>query len=220
MTATLDSNLAALGSLRIVFGHQSVGENILDGLRDLAREAGVPLAIATPEDTPSAGSGAVIHARIGRNTEPLSKLEAFGPVVDAAATHGPVDVALLKFCYIDIDERTDVDGLFEAYRSTLDAVAARHPSTRVVPATAPLRHSAGGPGVWVRELLGRPNRSKLDNLARHRFNERVRRHWAGRALFDLAAAEATGPDGRRETFRAAGMACDHLRSDYTDDGGT
>lgn len=219
MSASSAPSLAALGGLRIVFGHQSVGENILEGLRDLSREARVPLTIVTPDDPPPAGPGAVIHARIGRNTEPLSKLETFGPLVDAAAAHGPVDVALLKFCYIDIDARTDVDGLFEAYRSALDAVAARHPATRVVPATAPLRHSAGGPGVWVREMLGRPNRSKLDNLARHRFNERVRRHWAGRPLFDLAAAEATGAAGRRETFRAGGMTCDNLRAAYTDDGG-
>lgn len=219
MIATLDSNLPALAGTRIVFGHQSVGENILDGLRDLAREAGVPLTIGTPDDPPPAGTGAVIHARIGRNTEPLSKLEAFGPLVDAAAARGRVDVALLKFCYIDIDERTDVEGLFAAYRSTLDAVAARHPATRVIPVTAPLRHSAGGPGVWARELLGRPNHSKLANLARHRFNEKVRRHWAGRPLFDLAAAEATRPDGRTETVRANGVACEHLRSAYTDDGG-
>lgn len=219
MTATLDAKLAVLAGLRIVFGHQSVGENILDGLRDLAREAGVQLAVVTPDDLPPSGKGAIVHARIGRNTEPLSKLEAFGPLVDAAAARGPVDAALLKFCYIDMDERTDVDGLFEAYRSTLEAVAARHPATRVVPVTAPLRHSAGGPGVWARELLGRPNHSKLANLARHRFNERVRQHWAGRPLFDLAAAEATRPDGRRETVRASGTPCEHLLSAYTDDGG-
>ncbi len=213
------SALARFSRLRVVFGHQSVGEDILEGLRTLAARDGVSLMLSSVEEAPRPGLGAVIHARVGRNTEPLTKLDAFGVLVDAAAERGPVDVALLKFCYIDIDEQTEVDALFEAYRTTLERVAARHPSTRVIPVTAPLRHSPGGFGVWVRERLGRPNRSKLANLARQRFNTRVREHWAGRPLYDLAAAEAAGPDGRAETIKIGNTLIQHMRQAYTHDGG-
>lgn len=210
--------LTAFSQLRIVFGHQSVGENIIEGLTSWAKADDVALRVTSPDQAPGDG-GVLVHARVGRNCEPASKIEAFGPLVDDAAARGPVDVALLKFCYIDIDERTDVEALFAAYRDGLARVAARHPRTRVVPVTAPLRHSAGGAGVWIREVLGRPNHSKLANLARHRFNARVRDHWAGQAIVDIAAAEASRPDGTTETVSAGGVAIEHLRAAFTDDGG-
>ena len=240
MASSVESDLAALAGVRIFFGHQSVGENILEGVRALltAHPGALTIAALTgtaapePGATPSAGaetaarvtrggrreSGVLMHAKIGRNEDPASKCDDFRRIIDEGLA-GPVDIALFKLCYIDIHPGTDVDALATSYTSCLDGLARRHPETAFLPVTAPLRQTPAGPGVWVRELLGRTNHTKVANVRRHAFNQRLRTHYAGRPLFDLAAAEATDASGRRETFVLAGTAAESLRAAYTDDGG-
>jgi hypothetical protein len=198
-----------------------VGENILEGVTDLVRSRpgtlmvnGLPDAAADP---PRAGA-VLLHAKIGRNEDPSSKCDDFRRIIDGGLA-GPVDVALFKLCYVDINPGTDVDALATAYVSCLDGAARRHPETVFLPVTAPLRQTPDGPGVWVRELLGRTNQTKVANARRHAFNQRLRAHYAGRPLFDLAASEATDASGRRETFSLAGETAEALRAAYTDDGG-
>lgn len=218
MDHTIDSALGALAGIRVFFGHQSVGENILDGVRDLTRPAAHEWPIVLHGEPPPPSGGYLLHARVGRNEHPLTKCDEFRRILDEGL-RGAVDIALLKFCYIDIDERTDVDALAASYQSLLEDLGRRHPSVAFVPVTAPLRHSPKGAGVWLRERLGRPNRSKLANAKRHRFNEHLRRAWQDAPLFDLAASEATRPDGRRESFTAGGQRYDNMVGAYTDDGG-
>jgi hypothetical protein len=222
MPDSIAAGLDRLARQRIFFAHQSVGANILDGVRDLLREAGRDVAIAEWGQSPSPNGGkpggVVWHAKVGRNEEPSSKCEDFRRLLDEELA-GQVDIALLKFCYIDINQRTDVAQLFDQYQRTLQDLSRRHPSVTFVPVTAPLRHAAGGLGIWLREQLGRPNRSKRDNLARHAFNVRLRERYAGTPVFDLAAAEATRPDGRRETFTYESTTAESLVGGYTDDGG-
>lgn len=223
MPHAVEADLDALQRARVFFAHQSVGENILAGLRTLLRQTGRELAIVEWGGEPPVGGAAeppsvIWHTKVGRNEQPLTKCDEFRRLMDEGlATR--VDVALLKFCYIDINERTDAEGLATRYIETLDDLARRHPAVTMLPVTAPLRQTPGGLGVLARELLGRPNRSKADNRARHRFNDRVRQAYAGRPLFDLAAAQATRPDGRRESFAADGSRIDALAAAYTDDGG-
>jgi hypothetical protein len=217
MPQTLDDDLAALRGLRIVFGHQSVGDNLLDGLRALM--AGHPDALPISElGAPLPAGGGIIHARIGANHDPLSKCTHMEALIDGPLASA-VDLALFKLCYVDIDERTDTAALARAYLATLDGLAARHPGLIVVAVTAPLRTVERGWGVWLRERLGRVNRAKTANLARARFNQAVRTGFAGRPLFDLAAAQATRPDGRHEMFRMDGQAVESLHGGYTTDGG-
>jgi hypothetical protein len=211
------ADLATLARARVFFAHQSVGANVLEGVRELADETGTSLPIVEMGAGPLPPSG-IVHVRVGRNGDPQSKVDAFvqhldGPLGDWA------DVALLKYCYVDLDDAARVGDVFGAYASGLAAAARRRPGVRIVPVTLPLRHAEGGLGVWARERLGRPNRAKQANLARHAFNERVRHTWVGSPLFDLARAEATRPDGRRQTFTYAGATAENLVAGYTDDGG-
>ena len=133
---------------RVFFGHQSVGGNILDGVRDLLRESGRDWPIAELGAQHPDG-GALIHARVGRNEQPLTKCDDFRRILDDGRA-GHVDVAVLKFCYIDVHAQTDTAALCDRYRATLEDMARRHPDTVFVPVTVPLRHAEGGPGVWVR----------------------------------------------------------------------
>lgn len=223
MPHALAADLDALTGRRIFFGHQSVGENILAGLTTTLAAAGrawpiVDLAAGPPPPAPSPDAPLLLHARVGTNQQPLTKLAEFRRRIDEDLP-GAVDVALLKLCYIDIDERTDTTDLADRYLDTLRDLAARHPRVAFVAVTTPLRHSPGGLGVWVRERLGRPNHSKRANLARGRFNDRLRQAWPAARLFDLAAVEATDSQGRRQTFRYDGATGETLVGAYTSDGG-
>jgi hypothetical protein len=239
MASSVESDLAALAGARIFFGHQSVGDNILQGVSELLVHQPDALTIellpGTAAPDPAIRSGragsaervtrnapheraVLAHAKIGRNEDPSSKCDDFRRIIDQGLA-GPVDVALFKFCYIDIQPGTDVEALATTYLSCLDALARRHPKTAFLPVTVPLRQSPSGPGVWARQLLGRTNQTKVANARRYAFNQRLRTRFAGQPLFDLAATEATGADGRRETFALAGTTGESLRAAYTDDGG-
>src|SRR4051794_26799197 len=80
---SLRTDLQAVALHRIFFAHQSVGANILAGVRELAREAGVRVRI---DDT-----------YVERNGEPLRKLANFEAALGAGSRY---DVALVKFCYV------------------------------------------------------------------------------------------------------------------------
>ena len=221
MASSVDSELAALAGRRILFGHQSVGDNILQGVRELlGHQPGALTIEALPAGAAAASreGGVLVHARIGRNQDPLSKCDDFRRIIGQRLA-GPVDVALFKFCYIDVDPGTDAEGLAVAYISCLDGLARSHPETTFLPVTIPLRQTPGGPGVWARELLGRTNHTKVANARRYAFNQQLRARYAGLPLFDLAAAETTAANGRRDTFALAGVKAESLRAAYTDDGG-
>ncbi|HTM34251.1 MAG TPA: hypothetical protein VL263_23230 [Vicinamibacterales bacterium] len=217
MSAAPMADLDTLVNRRVFFGHQSVGANILDGVRDLLNDAGRnwPI-IELGADSPT--GGALMHAKVGTNQQPLTKCDDFRRIIDERL-RGEVDVAVLKFCYIDIEPTTDYAMLCDRYRATLEELAARHPNTVFVPATVPLGHAKRGLDILAREMLGRANQAKLKNLARHAFNERLRQSWTISPLFDLARAEATAADGTRDTFTYRGSASENLVGSYTDDGG-
>lgn len=219
MTDTLQQDLATVSGARIYFGHQSVGGNVIQGLQDIQAGADRPkiTLLEMGETTPELPAAFLLHSRVGENSKPDSKCDDFKRHVDAL--NGRIGYALLKFCYIDIDENSDVDTIFGYYRRTLDDLKARHPDITFVHVTAPLRHTAGGPGVWIREAMGRPNRSKLANIKRNEFNERLRSTYAGDPIFDIAASESTYTDGRRDSFVKDGKTYYSLIGAYTHDGG-
>lgn len=219
MTDALKHDLASVQTARIFFGHQSVGGNIMDGVQDIQKESGMQLTVLdAAAGTDNLPATFLLHTPVGKNTEPKTKCDDFKRIVDQQLA-GKIDIALLKFCYIDIDENTDVDQLFDYYRSVLDGLKARHPDIAFVHVTTALRQVDSGAGVWVRELLGKPNRAKLANLKRQAFNEKLRSTYAADPIFDLAASESTYPDGRRETFNYEGQTGYALIDAYTYDGG-
>ena len=217
---TLKADLRAVSKARVYFGHQSVGRNILDGLEDLQRGLGesavrvVELGSASVADD----RGILLHGNVGQNERPATKCEDFQRILDQELK-GRVDVALFKFCYVDFNDTSDVAAIFDVYSRTLDDLKRRHPEVVFVHVTAPLRTIDRGPGVWMRELLGRRNRSKHANARRGEFNRLLKERYAGEPVFDLAATISTDPDGRRESFRLEGAEHHALVPAYTDDGG-
>jgi lysophospholipase L1-like esterase len=143
----------------------------------------------------------------------------------AALGAAPVDVALLKFCYVDIEPGTDVKALFAAYRRTLAELHESHPATVFVHVTLPLNGEpkTGWRAGWkalARRLLGRPPAGMAENARREEYNRMVREAYGGREpLFDLARIESTAPDGTPVRERWRGLAAPALAPEYTEDGG-
>ncbi len=220
MDPALQADFERVAVARVFFGHQSVGGNIVAGLEDLQTQLGQPrIRIGELDALDVAdGQGVLLHSKVGQNEKPASKCEDFRRILDQEL-HGRVDVALFKFCYIDFSDTSDVNEIFATYARTMDDLKQRHPGIVFIHVTAPLRSVDGGAGVWVREMLGRPNRTKLANVKRNEFNRRLRERYAGDPIFDLAAAMSTYPDGRRESFKMNGEVQYSLVPAYTDDGG-
>lgn len=203
----------ALRGMRVVFAHQSVGANVLNGVQTLAREAEASLAVTESRDL--SADGAIVHFAVGENERPASKLADFTRTVDGAQGPAP-DVALLKFCYLDFNDESDGVRLAEEYTRTLDALAARHPRTRFAAVTAPLTIAQTGPRVWAKKLLGRPAAGYASNVHRLAFNERLRQTFGSRGLlFDLAAIEAEGMPPQSHQ----GRPFESLNPAFTSDGG-
>jgi len=219
MDDSLKADFRAVAAARVYFGHQSVGRNILDGLEDLQRGAVDPAIRVVELGAPGStdGRGILLHTKVGQNEKPTTKCEDFRRILDEL--QGRVDVALFKFCYIDFNDATDVNAIFDVYSRTMDDLKRRHPEVVFVHVTAPLRTVDRGPGVWVRELLGRRNRAKYANVRRGEFNRLLQERYAGDPIFDLAASMSTYPDGRRESFRVDGAVYYALVPEFTDDGG-
>ncbi|MEW7997823.1 MAG: hypothetical protein AB2804_01320 [Candidatus Thiodiazotropha endolucinida] len=219
MPQTLERDLQTLADARVFFGHQSIGRNIIAGIEELSGDyQEIDLNITGSSAEVGGASGCLLHTAVGKNTDPLSKCVDFGRILDQELT-GKVDYALLKFCYIDINRDSDVTKLFEEFKRTMDHLMDRHPEITFIHATVPLRHSPGGLGVRIRELLGRPNNSKLDNIKRNQFSHLLRTHYTQSPIVDIAASESTYSDGKREAFKMDGQTYYSLIGEYTDDGG-
>ncbi|HEX9308167.1 MAG TPA: SGNH/GDSL hydrolase family protein [Anaeromyxobacter sp.] len=213
----LAGEVAAVARLAIYFGHQSVGGNVLEGVRRLAAREGVPLHLVEAPSAAGVPRGTWAHGLVGENGSPERKIEAFARALDGGA--GDVDVAFMKLCYVDFHAGTDPVALFARYRAALRELGRRHPHTTFVHVTAPLTTSPGGTKALVKRLLGRES-NEVQNARRERFNALMREAFAGREpLFDLARLESTRPDGGAETVAWRGEVVPALVEAYSDDGG-
>ncbi|MGY0537614.1 SGNH/GDSL hydrolase family protein [Nocardioides sp. YJ-D4] len=204
-----ESELQVVGQTTVLFGHNSVGMNILDGVSKVYADASMP-APAMADVTGPEISGASMtdaeaatmrHAYIGVNEDPLSKFAAFTKLVDSPAGKD-VDVALMKLCYVDITASTDVQAVFDAYVSMMDEVEAAHPDVRFLYTTVPLTADRNWKSK-VKAALGRDDEmGPADNIARERYNAMIREKYGSTGrLVDIAAAEADGTGERSQDGR-------------------
>ncbi len=199
----LHASLQRVAHERVFFGHQSVGAQILQGVKALSAKEGVPIFIK--------------DELVPENGDPLHKLAAFKASVGAGSRY---DVALVKFCYVDIDAATDAAALFDHYRQAINELRARNPRTVFVHATLPLTTVQSGPKAWVKRALGRSPYGTVENVKRDEYNRLLRATYAGREpIFDLARIESTAPDGTPVTVTWEGITAPAMSPAYTSDGG-
>ena len=208
----------SLGTKRLFFGHQSVGENIMEGVGEVIRDdPHTGLRVARGVDALGGGGGVFAHGRIGRNGDPRLKTDEFASLIEGPL-RGKVDVAFHKYCYADIAETTDVAALFDHYQKTMARLSAEFPRVVFVHVTTPLVRVQSGPKAAIKLLLGKSPGRYRGNFARERFNDFMRAAYRGREpVFDLAAIESTRPDGVRETIRSGNQSGYALVPGYATD---
>ncbi|GAG24904.1 unnamed protein product, partial [marine sediment metagenome] len=150
----------ALSRRRIFFAHQSVGDNILDGVRDIVREYGnIDLKIADVHGREAPPPAALFHARVGQNGDPRSKLDGFRAALDAGLGER-LDVAGVKLCFADVNRDTDAGAVFDYYQQTLGELEERYPQIAFIHFSAPIRSQPVGLKKqlknFIKSRLGRP----------------------------------------------------------------
>ncbi len=215
-TPSLKDDLELLARSRVVFGHQSVGENLLAGLAALAKEEGVALRVVQGRDAALLGEPGLVHDAIGENEDPSRKVKDFGALV---TTLGPLaQVAAMKLCYVDFDQPRDPVLLLAEYQREVAALREKFPGLTVLHVTAPLTIVQTGLKAVLKDLLGKGRWGRKFNLARHAYNERLRAAVKGEPLFDLAEAQAgSGPGRCVDVVDGKEIPC--LRPELSDDGG-
>jgi len=203
----------AVVNKRIVFGHQSVGDNVFSGVHSLAHQAGVKVKVS--ESRTALKEPGVMHFKIGRNEDPQSKLNDFVRTMASGAGEG-ADVAFMKLCYIDFNRATDAKRLALDYCSNLESLSRQFPKTTFIAVTAPLTTVQSGPKAWMKRMMGRRIPDFEENSRRQEFNVIVRNGYRPQGrLFDLAEIEAQGsPD-----YRYEGKPLEVLNPMFTSDGG-
>ena len=207
----------------IFFGHKSVGNNIIDGVRDLVDSHDyIILRIYETKVADRVNGAMFVHAPVGRNMEPESKIAEFKKIMEGGFGE-KVDIAFFKFCFADIVSHSNPDAILAAYCETMEELKARFPEVIFVHVTVPLcappKTMKGILKVYIKRVLGRS--TVLDNnLVRARYNDLLRERFSGKEpLFDLAEYEALGPDGLRYCILWKGHEVPILVNSYTDDGG-
>ena len=209
-------------SKRLFFAHMSVGYNILDGIKPAAQMVNLDLPIIQKTADPTQMTeGGLYHTEVGHNCNPDAKIASFKQLMNDQASSLP-DAAMMKFCYVDINESTDVDRLFESYRSMITDLEQAYPNVTFLHCTVPL---TSGPvslkqqiKSTLKSLLGR-NRSIETNAKRHALNEKIRTEYPANRIFDIALFESTDSAGHPSYSMYQNQQIPVMLTEYTTDGG-
>jgi hypothetical protein len=213
-----EQQIASLQTKKIFFGHQSVGADVVQGIRDLMNEDNrLKLKLVTSADPQSTSGPAFIESPIGENRSPRSKDSAFAAIL-AKGMGSQGGIAMYKYCYVDIGLDTDVKQLFENYRQEMADLNVKYPLLVIVPVTVPLTTDDASLKTWVKTMIGRPT-SRDVNLKRNQFNTLLREYYSSGPIFDLAQVESTNPDGSRSYVMSRGEKIYTLAPELTTDGG-
>jgi len=211
--------LNKLSSKKIIFGHQSVGYNILKGIIQLEEESGMKLNIIESKEFSEIESPSLIHFLVGKNKDAVSKIDDFVKVMDDIAIDNET-IAFFKFCYIDIRKTDDINSIFQYYKSKMLYLKNKYPHIKVFLVTVPYRALQKGPKAIIKKILFKPVGEVLNNINRAKFNEMILNELGDEfPIFDLGKVESTLPNGTLKTFKWKGKQYPCMPYIYTYDGG-
>jgi len=204
---------------KIYFGHQSVGFNIMDGIKDVMKEhPEINVNIVETADESDFKVGLLAHSRVGKNVDPKSKIAEFANFIDSGIGKR-ADAAALKFCYVDITAGTNANNVFSDYSDSIWQLKAKYPDMIIIHFTNPLTQRQIGPKAWIKKIIGRPG-SVENNIKRNEYNEILIKQYEGKEpIFDIAKIQSTFPNGSRCSFTKDGKTYYSMVPEYTYDGG-
>ncbi len=210
-----------LSQMKIYFGHQSVGNNIIKGLEDILTEnPQIKLNIVETNNPADFSAPIFAHSGVGKNMEPQSKIDAFADFMEKGIG-GRADIAFFKLCFADIIGTTDVNKVFNAYKNTMSHLKRQYPKTTFVHVTVPLLSIQKTFKTRIKRMMGKRDEWGYDgNIKRNDFNELLRKEYEGKEpVFDLAKIESTLKDGSNLIIKEDGKSFQTLAPEYTHDGG-
>ena len=210
-----------LSQKKIYFGHQSVGFNIMDGVQDLMKEhPAIKLNIVETSDASDFNVGLFAHSRVGKNVDPKSKIDEFVSFMDKGIGK-KADAAALKFCYVDVTAKTDVENILADYGKSIAQLKKQYPDMTIIHFTTPLTTSKTTWKTWIKKVMGKKEMWEYDgNIKRNQYNEILIKQYQGKEpILDIAKIESTFPDGTRSTFTKDGNTYYSMVPEYTHDGG-
>lgn len=214
---------AKLAEKKIFFGHQSVGYNIIDGITDIINERDYIKLNVIEAREPSAFEQPVLaHSQVGMNTKPFSKIKRFVEIMDAGVGN-KVDIALFKFCYVDIMRDSDPQEIFDGYSAAMEELTKRYPNTKFLHVTVPIRSVPKGAKRYLKQtvklLIGRPGFFE-DNMKRRRYNDLLNDAYSKTGFFfDLALIESVNTSGFGCYALKGAEKVSVMAPEYTEDGG-
>ena len=209
-----------LAQKRIYFGHQSVGNNIINGIKDLMEEnPGIRLTILETNNPADFARPFFGHSKVGKNSYPKSKIDAFENLMEQGIG-GKADFAFLKFCFVDVNSNTNIENVFSDYKKAMSRLKSNYQDTTFIHVTVPLETTKTSWKTWIKKLMRKKEIWEYDhNVARNKFNDLLKKEYKGKEpVFDLAKIESTYPDGRAETFTREEKRYYSLVPAYTPDG--
>lgn len=210
-----DAQWTSLAEKRIFFGHQSVGQNIIDGIENVIKNnANIHLEISNEINDLDLSSGIFFHTFIGENEKPKTKIEHFEKIINKYK--GKIsDFAFFKFCYVDFYSTTDINSLFYLYKNKIKSLKLLYPDTQFIHLTVPLTVVQKGFKAKLKGIIGRPIGGYQENIVRNGFNNLIIDEYAGKdAIFDLAKFESMHKDGTSEKFSFEGKEYLALAPEY------
>jgi len=161
-------------------------------------------------------SPALVHGPAGPNGNPKQKIDDFVSML-RSSNGEKIDIAMLKFCYADVDRSTDVEQLFEQYVAGIDTIRKERPTTRILHCTIPLKAPETGAKAQVKKLVGASGNTA--NAQRGRYNELLRAKYGRESIFDVAHVESERPDGSICTVTVGRVKWPAMAAEYSEDGG-
>lgn len=214
---------AMLAGKKIFFGHQSVGFNIVDGLKDVMKEHDyITLNIVETNDPADFDQPIFAHAKVGHNLDPTSKINAFRDIMDSGVGD-KADIAFFKFCYVDVMRDSEPKQIFNQYTGAMNELSRRYSQTTFLHVTVPVcsvpRSAKKVAKSLIKRLIGRPGVFE-DNVKRWEYNALLDDAYVKeQKLFDMALAETVSLNGFRAYMKKGDQKVFIMLPQYTTDGG-
>ena len=180
-----ESTWKKLSQKTIYFGHQSVGNNIIDGVNKIMENNDViKLNIKNTNDVQTSDVPVFAHSDIGKNDDIDSKLNDFSKNI-RKGFGDKADIAFLKLCFWDVRRKTDVNKVFNDYKKTMTSLKKEYPNTKFVHLTVPLMSRSNGFVAKIKRMI-KPDNDDLDNIKRNELNTLIINEYGNKEpVFDV-----------------------------------
>jgi len=218
MDNVTDAELEVVKSKKILFAHMSVGANIIQGIEELRNSDSryAKLNVVKYSDGSPVESPGIYHFLIGDNSFPEKKVQSCRETVVGKKAGRLFDAFIFKYCYVDINEDTDVEALFLDYSKFLNGIKKQYSDLKFIHVTVPLTVKYRGLKGWLKFRFFRNHPNEKRSL----FNEKLNEVYGKNDLiFDLAGLEASGKSGDELFYLSGGKKVKFLSGELTDDGG-